>query len=1024
MTGRDSLIDHVRRHLIGPAWGEEEVLHDSPAYLYTSGILFPIGGSTDDVFEVEGDDSGGGAVGFDDSDDPVRLASERLPSSVALSFFVVSESPTVRCEVVSATYSKEGDGWKRHPTQAIESSLSPTSPKAELHGGRAELQSRWRPTDGGFLVTVALVNCLESSNPSLHDPESCLFQVGLRCEASEGRIEEYPAVENLAVDHEEFELALRYAHERVFAIGHGCAADWETADGRTKVSTSFVPFVDVPPLVTADGDQPILRLASLRDLELSELQAQLTEFVDAYEGWRANLAKTPPPSSASLLAARNRILARVDRCLERMRAGVELLNDPVVLDAFRITHDAMIRQMEHSRDSLGGISRPVGERVGMPEPETYASSGATWRPFQLAFILLSIKSVVDHEDEDRSTVDLIWASTGAGKTEAYLALAALSIVHRRLTAGPRGGGTTVITRYPLRLLTAQQFERTARFVCALERVRIGRPDLGEKVTIGLWIGDDTPSTFVGAAARAQEILEERPPTQSFQLEKCPWCGTRVIPEAQSDRDHYGFRFTNTSFEFYCPNDQCDFHEVLPVQVVDEALYGAPPTVLIGTVDKFARVAWLEDTGVFFGSEAVDPPSLIIQDELHLLSGPLGTVVGLYEAAFDALCELRGAPPKLIAATATIREAGPQAKALYGRAAELFPPAGLDARDSYFVKEDASREGRGYLGVLAPSHTASTSLVRTCAVLLQAGVDLELSESERDAYGTLIAYHNSLRELGKTITFARDDIPAWIHMVADGAEHLELDDDRILELTGNVDSARIPASLDRLNRKVGDRDHVAFAACTNMLSVGVDIPRLGLMIVNGQPKTTSEYIQASSRVGRSMTPGLVVAHYSASKPRDRSHYEHFRNYHSSLYRYVEPTSVTPFSLPARNRALHAALVILLRHGAGLRENDAASDFDRTSPMTVRCLALLTARASRSDPSEASATKAHLERLLDYWEERIELASDERRQLRYNTRKPHPTLLRNHGTQVEGWATLHSMRNVDSQCELELIREYRE
>ena len=1024
MNGRDVLVDHVRRHLTGPVQGVDEYINDSPAYIYTAGVLFPIGATTEAITAEEGDDTSSGSVGGELVDDPVSLANERLPSSVGLTLFVTGDAPSVECVVNAAAYVEDGKGWARTPLDLVTVTLSPDHATEKSHEGASSLHSQWRETAGGYLVTVALVNRRESANPSVHEPEHCLFQVELRCTANDGQIAEYPAVENLAISDDEVELMLRYAHVKTYAVGHGCAADWDVSDhGVVTVRTSFVPFVDVPAFVVTRGDEQVCQLRTLRDLPAVELSRILTAFVDDYESWQQELAATEAPASELMNRARERILERIGNAITRMRGGIDALSGPDVLRAFQLAHDAMIRQMEHSKPSFGGSPKPLSTAPDMPGAGTYESSDSAWRPFQLAYILVCLRSVIDADDPERSTVDLVWAATGAGKTEAYLALAAISVIHRRLTAGAAGGGTAVLTRYTLRLLTAQQFERTARLVCALETIRNEVPEIGGPMTIGLWIGGDTPASFTDAKSRAEEILQEQPPAQSFQLEKCPWCGTRVIPTRHSDPSQYGFRYSNDHFELFCPNVKCEFNQLLPVQVVDDALYRDPPTFLIGTVDKFARLAWLPEAGSFFGSEQTLPPALIIQDELHLLSGPLGTTVGLYEAALEVLCELNGAAPKVLAATATIREAGSQALALYGRRSELFPPAGLDSRNSYFASEDRSTQGRGYLGVLTPSHTPSTSLVRTCAVLLQAGSDLELSDAERDAYWTVVAYHNSLRELGKTITFARDDIPAWTHMVAYDPDNLrELHDDTVLELTGNVQSAKIPASLDRLNTPYGSDQTVSFAACTNMLSVGVDIQRLGLMVVNGQPKTTSEYIQASSRVGRGATPGLVVAHYASTKPRDRSHYEHFVPYHSAIYRFVEPTSVTPFSLPSRRRALHAALVILVRHGAGFSANADAAMFDQNNATIDRCIELLCERAARADPDEADATREHLTRLAARWHEEIELAAQNGRTLSFNTRKPHPSLLTNHGSSWGVWPTLHSMRNVDSQCDLDIIKEY--
>ena len=460
-------------------------------------------------------------------------------------------------------------------------------------------------------------------------------------------------------------------------------------------------------------------------------------------------------------------------------------------------------------------------------------------------------------------------------------------------------------------------------------------------------------------------------------------------------------------------------------MVDAQLYDHPPTLLLGTVDKFARITWEERAGELFGGDTRRPPELIIQDELHLISGPLGTIVGVYEIAIDALASWQGTPPKILASTATIRRAEEQCLSLYARNVQLFPPSGLDASDSYFARYDYTKPGRLYIGILGPSHTASTTMIRTSAALLQAPVDLQLEGPELDAYWTLVAYHNSLRELGKSRTFAADDIPARIRVIAHDQKYLrELSYDKVQELTSNIDAAQLSEILNHLDqqttwKKVGEDDDeaVGLVLCTNMLSVGVDVKRLGIMLVNGQPKSTSEYIQATSRVGRGRIPGLVVCVYLPSKPRDRSHYERFVPYHSTLYRQVEPTSVTPFAQPARDRALHAALVSLVRHKAGLSRRQDAGRFSLTTPNIERIATILKKRVTLIDPRELEATAAQIDRLFRQWD----AWAMENHRLEYNVSSgvAKDSLLYNIGdTHPVGWATLQSMRNVDQSCPIKI------
>ena len=478
-----------------------------------------------------------------------------------------------------------------------------------------------------------------------------------------------------------------------------------------------------------------------------------------------------------------------------------------------------------------------------------------------------------------------------------------------------------------------------------------------------------------------------------------------------------------SFRMACPNPRCEFHDHLPVSSVDDDIYDNPPTVLIGTVDKFARFPWEERAGAILGAGPDPGPSLIIQDELHLISGPLGTIMGLYEAAFDIVMHKHGANPKVVASTATIRRAEQQVSGVFGRQVAVFPPSGLDADDSYFVRFDRTAPGRLYCGVMPQGHTPLTAMVHLSAALLQAQApeEVELLPESRDLYWTLVAYHNSLRELGKTVTLAHDDIPARMSVIAMAEDAVRrLRDDEILELTSNVPPAEIPGKLEALQRRRGEKNAISFVASTNMISVGVDVPRLGLMLVAGQPKTTSEYIQATSRVGR-QGPGLVFTLYSPARPRDRSHYESFIPYHSALYKAVEPTSVTPFSIPARNRALHADLVVLARHAKGWRSNTDAGCFSAIDDEWTVLVESFLNRAEFADAEELDRIRQHIADLEQQWGQRAAKAESSGG-LRYRAPgKEHVGLLRSFEQAGTEWPTLNSMRNIDVEVHMRIQGE---
>jgi hypothetical protein len=1042
---RAEIVRYLERQLVGPVHGDDEVLTEDPSRRYLTGLLYPQLEATNyldpPAVELENeilDEAPGqvGNIGEEVDDDPLTLAGQHKPSSVGLSFVTSTWSPIV-VEVEAARYvgGRETRRWQRTPITYTATVAPPAGVGTRLTArrtfleGLASIDLVWRRrNDGGAIVTVSLVNRAKGETRA-EETARCLFQVGLHARPEAGEIRRYPSAVNLYGDDETDELELLYRTVPTFAIGHGAAVAW-AGDGQAspeRVRTAFLPTHIVPGIsFEVPGHKQILDLARLADLDVAPapgLVSQLDAFVDSYESWAESLrARLDSDVPAHLRKAAERTIARVSTARERMRRGVRLLEtDETVRRAFGLANRAMHRQMVHSGPTLAGLPRDPSEAPEV-NPE-YPTGKYRWRPFQLGFLLLTLEGAAHEESSDRDLVDLIWFPTGGGKTEAYLGLTAFVIMLRRLRGGDQAGGTTAITRYTLRLLTAQQFQRASTLICSCELLRRdNEKELGtEPISIGLWVGgENSPNTYTEARRLLQQVQKGESVEKSFQIESCPWCGTRVTPAEDAKAPVWGFRPTNDEFAVFCPNSGCPFHERLPMSSVDEDLYANPPTFLVGTVDKFARTVWDARSGAFFGSGGHPGPSLIIQDEFHLIAGPLGTIVGIYEAAFDVLLGYNKARPKFVASTATIRRAEEQTRGVFGREVALFPPAGLEADDSYFVRTDHEAPGRLYAGVMPQGHTPLTALVHLSAALLQAPEEIELTTTGRDAYSTLVAYHNSLRELGKTITLAHDDIPARIKVIAEDKERIRsLSDDEVVELTSNVASREIPRVLERLGRTIDQPHPVSLAASTNMLSVGVDVGRLALMVVVGQPKTTAEYIQASSRVGRSKDrPGLVVTLYSPSKPRDRSHYESFASDHSTLYRSVEPTSVTPFSLPARTRALHADLVILARHARGWSADTDAVRFDQGDALMKQLMDELELRAAKADPSEAEELGRHLWQLAADWAVRALASEGSEFSLTYQPNRDQPAVLRRFGQAGDGWQTLDSMRNVDVTVDIKV------
>jgi len=1029
---RDELVDYVERMLVGPVNGPEDEVAGMPNKRYLMGILFPVGSSTAEVLEEEHPDVDGASQGELLADDPVALSGQWLPSSIGLSLFLEGDESGIAVRTWGAAYDRVSEKPRRYgrrslsdPADPEEHSIVVGKADYEALNGRARLRVRRRPLGDGTLLTVSLINKATMEPDTDPEPEDCLYQVGIAVEVGDGRILEYPSVQLLSRDPEEQELRLIHRAARTYAVGHGCAVKWtgRRLNRMDAVKTQLLPRHEVHGVTqTAPSGlkQDVLRVARLADPQLPwpQLREELSAFVEAYASWGRD-ERTRPDVPANLEGARSRIVDRIDLAAKRMKAGIGALEDETVRHAFRLANEAMaVQRLRQSKD-LGGTRRRRDDGVDMTDDVT--ASDFSWYPFQLAFQLLVLPSLADDADPHQTDVDLIWFPTGGGKTEAYLAVAATEMFLRRMRRGKRGGGTAVLTRYTLRLLTAQQFERAAATICACEVIRRREADqLGtEAFSIGLWVGDAAvPNKCAKALELFTGLRQDEKPVNPFQLEQCPWCGTEIVPRVLSDDDaDYGIDAGLNDFRLFCPTKKCPFHERLPVQVIDEVLYRQPPTLLLGTVDKFAQLAWNASGLSFFGGDSTDPPSMIIQDELHLLSGPLGTTVGVYEAAIETLCSRDGRAPKIIASTATIRRSDEQVRGLFGgRAVKLFPPSGVDSTNSFFARQDTEKPGRLYAGVMAQSHTLSTAMIHLSAALLQGVTELDLPAAERDAYWTLVAYHNSLRELGRTVTLARDDVPARLQgIAADKDAARSLGDDDVVELTSNVGGDNLTAILERMKQPVESPEVISVLACTNMLSVGVDVGRLGLMVVNGQPKTTSEYIQATSRVGRGGVPGLVFALYTATKPRDRSHYESFVPYHAAFYRHVEPTSVTPWSSASRDRAMHAAFVILVRAFAGLTDNRDAHRFDPEDPEVRRARDALVASVAGSDQEEVAAAAEFLDRRIKEWVDLIAEATDHDKRLHFRPGgKGVRSLLKNFGERGNGWNTLQSMRNVDREC----------
>jgi hypothetical protein len=1031
---RAQLVSAVAQDLVGPDDPlNAEVISDAPITKYIAGILYP---RSADPIEAEqdidtADDDGESVVG----DPPVAMANVRYPSSAGLTFTVDrSHAKTIIASARAARYvprapdpalpGPTSEIWQRQPVEMEPMSIDLTVDqpgKAEAIADGIDLYRRVRTVDADTVaVTVILVNTRRTQPGKPRDADS-LFQVGVTVTASDPQsavFVERPVPARDTTDEDLRAYRLLYRTARSFAIGHGCSVTWAAeppAERATKLETDFTPTYD---LGLSDSNPEIdakaltLRFATnaSRDEVISSLRGLCKGYADWIALKRADVGRLP----TDLLPQADDHLSLCKEALERMRAGVDLLAstvDETPWRAFKLMNHAMLRVRARSEWLKGGRD----------EANPVEDDKHRWRPFQLAFILVCIGGLVDSKSSERDVADLLWFPTGGGKTEAYLGLIAFTTFLRRMRSPAHGAGVTALMRYTLRLLTIQQFERAALLICVCEAIRRERGDLGvQPISIGLWVGQGaTPGTVADARAAMKKIRTGVVPADKnpMQLQACPWCGSPLVASS------YRFPTSPDRLAIGCGTEGCEFKHELPVHVVDEDVYRVRPTLLVATADKFAGLPWRDDVGELFGLNHADgPPDLIIQDELHLISGPLGTLSGLFETAIDSLATRDGVRPKVIASTATIRRARGQAKGLFDREVRQFPPPGLDASDSYFAVE-ADRDAKGsrmYLGLMAPGTSQTTLLVRAYSALLQGAAEIPAPDSVKDPYWTLVGYFNSLRVLSGARMQVQDDVQDRMGQLANLHSTAQRQVDDVIELTSRAQAGDVPIYLRQMGLALPDKDCLDVVLATNMISVGVDVDRLGLMAVMGQPQGTSEYIQCTSRVGRKW-PGLVVVLFNASRSRDRSHYESFVTYHSALYRQVEATSVTPFSSRARDRALHSVLIALARLTIPqLRRNTDAANVLNVGDALDQAANIIVDRVRRVSPDETDTTKQELDRIIQTWKAKAAETPD----LVYTSfSHPETALLIEAAAESEDdsqFPTLRSLRDVDVTADLWLAR----
>jgi hypothetical protein len=1112
---RQNLENLIVRDLLGPWDGESELLKGSPKSRYLVGMLAPVV-TNPEVQKVSTEDEDGEVVVMGDADSNVT-GDDASEDSAASGLLMHPSSMGLRCQVpkevlalrvvarwgkyeptqIQAEESGAARGFLRTQTEhSVVIDLAKQESDYVLDADDSRLHVEVYENGKQKVVEISLLNV--KTHEKIAPVPSWMFQAGFEVVGVNGDSVFLPTDDVLEIpvtdpDPEVQHLSLLYSEQLEFAVGRACSVQAVRVKGTRRaklVRTEWLPTTDVPQTRAVGAEGSLLSMAKLASADTVTLEKGLDPLINGYESWissQRSIAKSLPEHLKKISTDP---LDQADWTLSRLRSGLVLLGEKSTRGdqarkAFTFMNLAMRDQRIRSEVSLLRTTNPaLTVTQAIDEVESRGESAASWRPFQLAFIIKQIPTIVEPWSDLRSSniaaAELLFFPTGGGKTEAYLGLAAFVFAIRRLqgvvesSEGLLDGtaGVAVLMRYTLRLLTSQQFVRATTLMCAAEVIRKTDEETwgSEPFRIGLWVGTSvSPKTYEEAKTQIVDAKADGGSSHGLtvlQVKRCPWCGSSINPRTDllaKDELRRVFVFCGDQLG-KCEFSRAKSLEGLPLLTVDEEIYRFPPSFLLATVDKLARLSRQGEAASLFGyvrercerhgyrhSDAnklvcsgaavhnakpehklsasstvvvgrLRPPDLIIQDELHLISGALGTAVGLFESVVDVLCSWatndgKAVKPLIVASTATVRNAGEQVRRLYGRGIEVFPPQVIDVRDTYFSREvpiDDANPGRRYMGVCAPGIRMITAQIQIFTIMMLAGQKLLDEHGEdADAYLTAVAYFNATRELAGMRRHIDDSVTTAVSdgRTLSGLKRRTTGQLTVGELTSRISSSEISATLDSLafrfdpgqdstaarekwaadakaaklaGKKLAQSKRSSWpfdvVLATSMLQVGVDVPRLGLMLVVGQPKNTAEYIQASSRVGRSPDdhgPGLVLTLANWARPRDMAHFEQFDFYHRSFYSFVEPLSVTPYSDASLDRGLTAVLVSCARIFDAVNVNGSLSPNEGASNALARRTEVLervmTAVISRSEIASASQklamiVSAKLANRIDRWVQR--------------------------------------------------------
>lgn len=1091
IAARKLIVDRLVQDLQGPIKSDETLFDNHAQDAYVTGKLYPQRHT-----EPEKDENLSGETGGIDESvpDEVQQANNFNPSSMGLSFCIQAENdvPDIILTVKCAQYLPA----KYCPITITEDSLveqsigyeKPTASESKIQASSKEKTCWHRKqfsekielkliSDEGYVdtklehlglyykkvsleneksynVSVSLYNKFNSfdkitgkQKTKLELQEFIFFQTKLICHINNGKFIPLPTL-HLSKDEDTQSNNLIYRNIRLFVNGRTCSATYNHE--KDCVETKWIIEKNIKKM-DSSGDNVFNNILKKKGYEGFDVQSlssfdneKITELLNclttAYKKWIDKEAERSKTLEDKYQSQCDINLRNCENSLKRISEGIKFIcSDEKAFIAFNLANEVMLEQFKWNNPDVK----------------------MRWRPFQLGYFLLSCISTVTEDHPDKNTFDLLWFPTGGGKTEAYLLLSCFLIFYNRLNKKNDGdyAGVNIIMRYTLRTVTLDQFQRVSKVIIAAEltRNKYKKFDLGkEKISVGLWVGQDsTPNKTSDAIENINSDF-----SSPKQLLDCPVCKSKLRWSAKDkstgikikNEREKNKKITNNIEELKvtpkCENSECiaNIFEELPIYTYDEIIYDNQPTILIGTSDKFAQIVRLSNEIIdkIFGNENIKPPSLIIQDELHLISGPLGTVSSLYEFIIDELCSRYWKKPKIIGSTATIRRAGEQVKSLFNRESFQFPSPGLDHDNSCFSKIKEDDHGRKYVGISTAGASPKYLLQLLSASILQSANDKKINKENDviDTYYTLVTYFNSMRELGGSMIMYQDDVPKAMNILAERREDEEHNPEEKrsetlnlppTELTGSRQYAEIRDSLKNLkdnkflinNKK--NKECIDIVCATNMISVGVDIERLGLMVVNGQPKTMSEYIQSTSRIGRA-GPGLIFTIYNANKNRDKSHFETFENWHSALYKDIEATSVTPLSPRAIEKVMMPIVACLSKNllpNFNIRLNE-----NILNEIEKKILPLILNRVEQITPSEHDKISERL-KVKKYIEDEIIKIWRKRSgnlEMFWNDSKPNKSLLISaekaaatnaiFGNKSDAFAAPNSMRDVEPETEFKL------